>query len=366
MSARPAVLLLSAYDAGSHRRWREGLARHVEADWTQRALPPRHFLWRTRGNPLWWAFAEAERLARPWDALVVPSTVDLATLRGLVPTLARVPTLAYFHENQLAYPDRRRGGEVDVNLALLDAYTALAADRVAFNSAFNRDTLLDGLDALLRRLPDAVPPGVVDAIARKSEVLPVPLEAEAFQPPAPREGPLQLVWNHRWEHDKAPERLFAALTRLAARGVRFTAHVVGQRFREVPAAFEAGRAALGDAIGTWGPVADRAEYVALLRRCDVVISTALHEFQGLAVLEARAAGCRAAAPDRLAYRETVPADERYPSHPDDAEAEADALAAHLAAVADDLAGLRARPVPPPTAWSWDALGARWSRAILGR
>ena len=42
---------------------------------------------------------------------------------------------------------------------------ALAAGRLLFNSAFNRDRLLGGLAALLAKMPDAVPDGIVDSLA---------------------------------------------------------------------------------------------------------------------------------------------------------------------------------------------------------
>src|SRR5690606_31607509 len=55
------ILLLSAYDADSHRRWREGLVRELpQHAWTVLALPPRHFSWRIRGNALSWAFGERD------------------------------------------------------------------------------------------------------------------------------------------------------------------------------------------------------------------------------------------------------------------------------------------------------------------
>jgi len=93
------ILLLSAYDADSHRRWREGLVAALpEHDWTVETLPPRHFSWRIRGNPL--ALADQLQRSRPagWDRLMATSMTDLATLRGLVPSLAAMPAILYFHE----------------------------------------------------------------------------------------------------------------------------------------------------------------------------------------------------------------------------------------------------------------------------
>ena len=79
----------------------------------------------------------------------------------------------------------------------------------------------------------------------------------------------------------------------------------------------------------WGYLQSRADYDRLLGEADVAISTALHDFQGLSVLEAMASGCLALAPDRLAYPEYVPAAQRYASHADNPAAEADAAAGLL-------------------------------------
>ena len=219
------LILLEAYDAGSHRRWRRGLLAafpswHVAVF----ALPARHFSWRIRGNSLSWGFGpEAQRLERAAtqaDGLLATSMVDLSALRGFLPALASLPTTVYFHENQFAYPARGPHAD-DVHPRLLQIYTALCADRLRFNSAHNLDTFLVGARALLARLPDHVPPELVEGLERRSGVLPVPLEDELFEPAPPRsheDRRPQLVWNHRWEYDKAPERLFRALELLAERG----------------------------------------------------------------------------------------------------------------------------------------------------
>ena len=348
------VLLLSAYDAHSHRRWREGLVAAFPAwDWTVLTLPPRHFAWRIRGNSLSWALEERTRLQLPYDLLLSTSMTDLSTLRGLVPELARVPTLVYCHENQFAYPPgRQRPGSVES--MMVNLYTLLAADRVVFNSAWNRDSCLDGIRGLLGRMPDRVPPGVAAHIAGKSRLLPVPLEADWYTGDVARSSadPVTIVWNHRWEYDKGPERLLAALLQLQQAGLNFRVHVLGQQFREQPAVFAGMHDRLGEHIGSWGMVKDVAEYRRILQRADIVLSTALHEFQGLAVQEAVACGCVPLVPDRLAYTDFFATPYRYPSFIDAPEREGAAIAAQILQWCSGDGGSGLPPVPDLSGLSW--------------
>jgi glycosyltransferase involved in cell wall biosynthesis len=352
------ILLLSAYDAHSHRRWREALVREFpDYDWSVLALPPRHFNWRIRGNSLSWAFSERERLVRPYDLLIATSMTDLATLKGLVPGLASLPTLVYCHENQFAYP---KGREQSPRLEpmMVNLYTTLAADRVVFNSAHNRDSFLAGVQALLDKMPDAVPPGITEWIRMRSHILPVPLEADWFSGrlgSSTVDAPFTIVWNHRWEFDKAPERLFQALLQLRAAGVEFRVHVLGQPFRERPPVFAEMQQALAGYIGVWGRVRDAADYRALLQQSHVVLSTALHEFQGLAVLEAVASSCIPLVPDRLVYPELYGPEYRYLSTPADPERESGEIARCLARLAGQYGRGALAPPPDVSALSWPRL-----------
>lgn len=352
------ILLLSAYDAASHRYWREGLVRHLpEHEWTVLALPPRHFSWRMRGNSLSWAWGERERLSRSYDLLIATSMTDLSALRGMLPALARIPALVYFHENQFDYP--ASGNEFrSVEPAMLNLYTALSADRILFNSDYNRRTLLEGVEQLLKRLPDQVPPGLVDRLMVRSEVLPVPLSGESFRSPGRRGKVLQMVWNHRWEFDKGPELLLAAMRVLAARRDDFVLHVVGQQFRRVPAAFGELRALLGGRIGYWGHIDPVSDYRQLLQQADLVLSTALHDFQGIAVLEGVASGALPVVPDRLAYRELFPAAYRYAGAD-----EASALADHLERRIEEKSAGVDWQVPDLRHLGWDRLVDRYRTVI---
>jgi glycosyltransferase involved in cell wall biosynthesis len=355
---RKRALVLSAYDADSHRRWRLGLEAALgEAfDWTHMTLPPRHFAWRARGSALTWAMGpEREVLERGWDVVVATSTVDLSALRGLVPALARARAVVYFHENQFAYPMRGQAARNALHLQLHDVYTALAADRVLFNSAHNRDTMLGGARALLGKLPDGVPPGVVESIAARSRVVPVGIDDGLSAPRERAPGPLRIVWNHRWEYDKAPEAFVRACELLVGRGVEVEVAILGRRFRTIPGALARAEETLADVLTAYGRLERRADYVEALRRADVVVSTAIHEFQGLAVLEAMACGCHAVTPDRLAYREYVPEACRYASTPGDAEAEASALAGALEARVWE-----GSPGADVSGYRWGALAARYA------
>jgi len=359
------ILLLSAYDAVSHKRWREGLVRHLDSyEWTVLSLPPRNFAWRNRGNALTWARNSSDILTAGYDRVLATSMVDLAELRGLVPELTQIPNAVYFHENQFAYPERleRKEGQ---NYHLTNIFTALAADRVLFNTQFNRQSMLEGIRTLLKAMPDCIPSGVVETIEDRSEVIPVPLEEHCYlNHVTPADStPLTFVWNHRWEHDKAPERFFHVLFELADKDIPFQVHIMGQRFRDCPPVYDEARERLGDQILTWGHVSDDGEYRKILTTSDVVMSTSLHDFQGLAVLEAAAAGCVPLVPDRLAYRELFEERFRYPSYEKDAEQEKLGLSAVLAGMCEDPRTVRQTHVPSPDWLSWENLTETY-RAVL--
>jgi glycosyltransferase involved in cell wall biosynthesis len=370
MTSRTDALLLSAYDAPSHRRWRTGLVEHLpEYNWTTLTLPPRHFRWRIRGNSLSWAFSERDVLTSGFDLVVATSMVDLSALRGLVPELADAHTVVYFHENQFAYP-KSAGQSDNAGPGVVNLYGALCADRVAFNSRYNLDSFVEGSADFLDLMPDCIPDGIIEQLEARATVVAVPLDDELFGEPAarpdpahPDEGPLSIVWNHRWEYDKAPERFFEALFLVADEGLDFELHVVGQRFRQAPEIFATARQRLADHIATWGYVERRADYRALLRRADLVVSTSMHEFQGLAMLEAIALGCRPLAPARLAYPEYIPESWLYESTPDDPQREAAAVARRLGKWCAEPALVRRSPPVDVGRYRWSSLADRY-RGLL--
>src|SRR5688500_13243080 len=232
------ILLLSPFDGGSHARFARTLIDNVDAHWTHISLPGRHWKWRMRGFASWVATAKREEISREYDLILATSFVPLAELIGLCPSLAPARKILYFHENQLAYPVRdEHTGERDFHFGFTQMVSALAADLCLFNSEWNRRSFLDEAAKLLSRMPDAVPPGLVDAIAEKSRVLGVPLILPSVTIEETDEdrslGPV-ILWNHRWEHDKDPDAFFEALFQLQC---PFRLIVCGERYAAAPPIF---------------------------------------------------------------------------------------------------------------------------------
>ena len=67
-----------------------------------------------------------------YDGIIVTDLFNLADFKALVGTRCP-PVLAYFHENQLTYP-QPPGDKGAFQLGIINITTALVADRVVFNS----------------------------------------------------------------------------------------------------------------------------------------------------------------------------------------------------------------------------------------
>ena len=161
-----------------------------------------------------------------------------------------------------------------------------------------------------------------------------------------------MLWNHRWEYDKAPEVFAAAIEILVAKGIDFGLALLGSRPASVPSPLHQLRERAPEHIRYDGKLS-RTDYEAVLGESTIVVSTAAHEFQGLSVMEACSAGARPLVPDALCYPEFYPAEYRYPA------GDAAALAARLQDWLED------GPPPPrdTSAWHADALLPAWRREL---
>jgi glycosyltransferase involved in cell wall biosynthesis len=298
------ILALEPYYGGSHQAFLDGWSQAGRHEWTILPLPAYKWKWRMRHAAV--TFADDVRRRRlqgeRWDLLFCSDMLNLAEFLGLAPREMRdLPSIVYFHENQLTYPVRVES-ERDYQFVMTNMTSALAAGTAWFNSAFHRDSFLGALEDFLSRMADYQPFDAIPRIRAKAAVFSPGVNGSA--PRGPRApGPLRILWAARWEHDKNPEEFFNAIECLKDRRIPFRISVIGEQFREIPEVFAWARQQFAAHIDRWGYQQDRAEYEAALREADVFVSTATHEFFGLSAVEATLAGAYPLVPKRLAYPE---------------------------------------------------------------
>jgi glycosyltransferase involved in cell wall biosynthesis len=303
------VLTLEPYYGGSHKAFLEGWMQYSRHDWTVLSLPPWKWKWRMRHSAITIATQTEEKIREggKWDIIFCSDMLNLAEYLGLVPpSIQKLPSIVYFHENQLTYPIAHPQ-EFDFHYVLTNLITALAATEVWFNSSYHQNIFLDELRGFLKRMPDFQPLESVDDIRRKSLVRypgihQLPKRGERTP------GAMRIAWAARWEHDKNPELFFDSLRILKAKKIKFKISVMGEQFRQSPDVFDSARKEFADHIDRWGFQQERRNYEAALIDADLFVSTADHEFFGFSVLEAAAAGAFPLVPEKLAYPETLERD----------------------------------------------------------
>ncbi len=301
------ILALEPYYGGSHKAFLDGYRAQSRHRVEPLTMPAHKWKWRMRGA----ALAMHRRIrqgGRAFDVLLVSDYLDLAALVALRPPLPEAARVAYFHENQFTYPVPTEE-ERDYQFGFTNVTTCLAADRVLFNSRHNMESFLQRFEELLGLMPDEVPAWAPAAIRERAEVVPVGVDLASVDElrgsAAPRAGPLTVLWNHRWEYDKGADAFFRIMAELAGEGREFELVVTGQQFRRAPAVFAEARERLAGRVRQFGYVESREDYLRLLLDSDVVVSTARHEFFGIAAVEALYAGCAALLPHGLSYPELI-------------------------------------------------------------
>lgn len=320
MEATTTVYILEPFFGGSHKQLIDFLTSSAlpEASFNVHlfTLPAKKWHWRARTSAL--KLSQLVPTAPPGGRLVLlcSSVLNLAEFLALRGDLKPAKTIVYFHENQLVYPVQTSSSSSDKEVrdfqyGYNQILTALAADVVVFNSQFNRISFLDNINSFFNLQPDCKPntADIRRQIEAKSAVLHFPVQIPTVEiSPTTRaaEECLHIVWPHRWEHDKDPEAFFKVLFQLKDQGLQFRVSVLGESFSQVPAVFDEAKSRLAAEIVHFGRLESKAEYFDVLRSADVVVSTARHEFFGVAMVEGGLCGCMPLAPDRLSYPEIFP------------------------------------------------------------
>ncbi len=307
------VLALEPWYGGSHRHFLDGLVRHSSHTIKPVTMADRFWKWRMHGGAITLARKARQQLDTGFepDVIWANDMVNLPAFLALTrDKLSDVPVVLYFHENQLTYPlppEKER----DYTYAYINYLSCLSADRIVFNSSFHFSEFIEALPVLLRTFPDYTHLKTVQEIRRRCQVCHLGVDLRAHDEYAviaskdDRASPV-VLWNQRWEYDKNPEAFFDLMNRLDDAGCSFRLILAGEHFEEQPASFERAFERYADRILHYGYAEDFAEYSSLLHRADIVVSTAVHEFFGVAMMEAVYCGCHPLLPDRLSYPELIP------------------------------------------------------------
>jgi len=247
---------------------------------------------------------ELIRQGQSWDLIFCSDMLNLAEFKGLAPKqISKLPVIAYFHENQLTYPVQFED-ERDYQFGMTNITTALAATKVWFNSWYHLDSFLDAVENFLKKMPDYQPENAISQIKENASVH-YPGIKEFSKRSSVKSKRLRILYSARWEHDKNPEDFFQAMEIVKNSGVDFELNVIGEQFREIPKVFNQAKKFFKDNINRWGYQENQAEYDQALAEADIVVSTAKHEFFGISIVEAIAAGAYPLLPQRLAYPEVI-------------------------------------------------------------
>lgn len=302
------ILLIEPYYGGSHRAWADGYRQHSQHNIQILSLPAQFWKWRMQGGAVTLARLYQQLDFQP-DVILASDMMNVATFRAL--TRQHIPIALYFHENQLTYPQNQRQKH-GWRYGFVNYISALAADAVFFNSDYHRADFFEMLPKMLKHFGDHNELGSVDWLHKRSSILPVGFDRAGFEAHQPAQStpndPPIILWNHRWEEDKNPGGFFHALYQLQEEKVAFQVVLLGENFVHEPPAFTEARERLRDHLLHYGYVEDFAAYVRWLWQADYVVSTAYHDFFGLAMAEAIACGCVPILPNRLNYPWLIPAD----------------------------------------------------------
>ncbi|XP_066201331.1 tRNA-queuosine alpha-mannosyltransferase isoform X4 [Saccopteryx leptura] len=328
-----SILIIEAFYGGSHKQLvdllQEELGKCVLC-----TLPAKKWHWRARTAALY--FSQSIPISEHYRILFASSVLNLTELAALRPDLGKLKKILYFHENQLVYPVKKCQ-ERDFQYGYNQILSCLVADVVVFNSVFNMESFLTSIGKFMKLIPDHRPKDLESIIRPKCQVIYFPIRFPDVSrllnslwhdgfgdlPVLPL---LKTVGNSslypgdlfgdladalQGEHDKDPESFFKVLMQLKDLGLNFHVSVLGETFTDVPDIFSESKKALGSSVLHWGYLPSKDDYFHVLCTADVVISTAKHEFFGVAMLEAVYCGCYPLCPKDLVYPEIFPAEYLY-------------------------------------------------------
>ncbi|MDZ7292878.1 MAG: DUF3524 domain-containing protein [candidate division KSB1 bacterium] len=297
------IVFVESFYGGSHKSFLDGLIKYSRHAITPITLPSRFWKWRLRSAALYIAEEYGEAL-RQCDLIIVTDLINLADLKAL--SRFGCPSILFLHENQLTYPTPE-GEKPELNFGFVNLVSALAADRCLFNSKYHLDEFDYALKQFINDIPEFVPERAHRKIMSQAQVIYMGIDFSEFKRPPVLDNPRPIIlWNHRWEFDKQPSVFFKQMYQLDAEGFDFELIILGENFQMHPKEFIEARERLGTRIRQYGFVDSADDYARYLAMSDIVVSTAIQENFGFAIIEAMYCQTLPLLPNRLSYPEILP------------------------------------------------------------
>ena len=245
------ILLIEPYYTGSHRQWAEGYKKYSGHEIKIISMKGQFWKWRMHGGAVTLA-NQFQQLGWIPDYILASDMLDLSTFLSITRKISsNIPSAVYFHENQLSYPwspnDRDIEKNRDTHYGFINYASALAADKVFFNSEFHMVSFIEALKKFLHNFPDHREASTINKIHNKSRVLHLGLDLNRYDKYITKnEGSPIILWNHRWEYDKNPETFFKIIGQLKNDGCDFRLVILGENFSQSPDIFNKAKKILND------------------------------------------------------------------------------------------------------------------------
>ncbi|KAA3663414.1 MAG: DUF3524 domain-containing protein [Calditrichaeota bacterium] len=296
------IAFVESFYGGSHKNFLDGLQKYSTHEIDTFTLLARFWKWRLRTAALYFAEQIKEELPH-YDLLITTDMINLAELKALTGYCG--PSIMFFHENQLTYP--RSGHQTpDYHFVVANCTSALTADVNLFNSQFQLQKFNRELKQFQNRIPEFIPIHAHGNIIKKSKVVYMGCDFALFHDKKTEANMIpHILWNHRWAFDKQPTVFFDALYKLNDENVPFKLIILGENHQVHPKIFLEARERLSQQIVHFGFVETEEDYAKYLQLADVVVSTAVQENFGFAVMEAIYSRTLPLLPNRLSYPEVL-------------------------------------------------------------
>jgi glycosyltransferase involved in cell wall biosynthesis len=297
------ILALDPFLEGSHLDLLQGWKKHSIHDINILGLHSGPWHWRMRHGAISLARKVHELLNRgeSWDAIFATSMLHLGEFKSLCPSLAKLPTVVYFHENQLTYPKENKP---DPHLIFNQFIGTICADTIWYNSTFHQQEHHQSLRNWLKRMP---PPSLLpefETWKQKGKVVYPGVEIPSINSTTPpSDGPLHLLWSARWEKDKNPQLFVELIRSLKISGLDFKLTLMGHQPPKSDSLIDELKSLLGPLLHQPGFQESRTSMLSLQKPTHLHISTTHHEFFGLSIMESAIQHKAICLPRRLSYPE---------------------------------------------------------------